>query len=136
MEHPDRGGALDARRPQKRSLCDSVQQPVRTTQCTSLAFTNLFTDSATAAVHRFGDKVVTGSFDKTAKIWDSSTGELLHTLRGHSTEIVCLSFDPTGQLVATGSMDSTAKLWCARRLCSRACKLSAVTTDAHAYQVR
>jgi dynein assembly factor with WDR repeat domains 1 len=25
----------------------------------------------------FGDKVVTGSFDKTAKIWDVETGNLL-----------------------------------------------------------
>merc|ERR1712060_622486 len=59
----------------------------------------------------FGDKVVTGSFDKTAKLWNSETGELLHTLRGHATEIVCPAFDPTGRIVATGSMDSTAKLW-------------------------
>ena len=66
-------------------------------------------------------QVVTGSFDKTAKIWNSETGELLHTLRGHATEIVCLSFDPHGMVVATGSMDSTAKLWDVSRgveLCS------------------
>ena len=31
--------------------------------------------------------------------------------RRHTTEIVCLSFDPSGQIAATGSMDSTAKLW-------------------------
>jgi dynein assembly factor with WDR repeat domains 1 len=42
-------------------------------------------------------------------------------LRGHATEIVCLSFDPHGEVVATGSMDSTAKLWDVSRgveLCS------------------
>lgn len=66
-------------------------------------------------------QIVTGSFDKTAKLWNSETGELLHTLRGHATEIVCLSFDPHGLVVATGSMDSTAKLWDVQRgveLCS------------------
>lgn len=52
----------------------------------------------------FGDKIVTGSFDKTAKIWDANNGKLLHTLHGHQYEIVCLSFDPQGMLVATGSM--------------------------------
>lgn len=26
-------------------------------------------------------------------------------------EIVCVAFDPQGELVATGSMDSTAKVW-------------------------
>ena len=46
-------------------------------------------------------QIVTGSFDKTAKLWDSETGQLLHTLRGHTTEIVCLAFDPHGAVVAT-----------------------------------
>ena len=54
---------------------------------------------------------MTGSFDKTAKIWDSTTGQLYHTLKGHKMEIVCISFDPHGMLVATGSMDNSAKLW-------------------------
>jgi dynein assembly factor with WDR repeat domains 1 len=38
----------------------------------------------------FGDRVATGSFDKTAKIWDTNTGELFSTLKGHKMEIVCL----------------------------------------------
>jgi dynein assembly factor with WDR repeat domains 1 len=59
----------------------------------------------------FRDKIVTGSFDRTAKIWDATTGQRYHTLKGHKMEIVCLSFDPHGLLVATGSMDHTAKLW-------------------------
>ncbi len=59
----------------------------------------------------FGDKIITGSFDKTCKVWNSQTGELYHTLRGHATEIVCLSFNPQGNVIATGSMDNTAKLW-------------------------
>jgi len=59
----------------------------------------------------YGDKIVTGSFDRKAKIWDANTGERYHTLKGHKMEIVCLSFDPHGMLVATGSMDNTAKLW-------------------------
>jgi len=29
------------------------------------------------------DKIVTGSFDKTAKIWDAKSGKRLHTLKGH-----------------------------------------------------
>ena len=61
--------------------------------------------------NQFSDKIVTGSFDKKAKIWDANTGQCYHTLKGHKMEIVCLSFDPHGMLVATGSMDNTAKLW-------------------------
>jgi dynein assembly factor with WDR repeat domains 1 len=64
----------------------------------------------------FGDKIVTGSFDKTCKLWDSNTGQLYYTLRGHATEIVCLSFNPQSTIIATGSMDNTAKLWCVHGL--------------------
>lgn len=59
----------------------------------------------------YGDKVITGSFDKTCKLWNCESGQLLHTYRGHATEIVCLSFNPHGTTLATGSMDNTARLW-------------------------
>lgn len=49
--------------------------------------------------------------DKTCKLWSAETGQLIHTFRGHATEIVCLCFNATGTLVATGSMDNTARLW-------------------------
>ncbi|NXP86521.1 DAW1 factor, partial [Passerina amoena] len=39
------------------------------------------------------------------------TGKCYHTFRGHSAEIVCLSFNPQSTLLATGSMDTSAKLW-------------------------
>ena len=35
-------------------------------------------------------------------MWNAHTGELYHTLRGHATEIVCLSFNPQGTVIATG----------------------------------
>ncbi|XP_033085861.1 dynein assembly factor with WDR repeat domains 1 isoform X4 [Trachypithecus francoisi] len=57
------------------------------------------------------DKIATGSFDKTCKLWSVETGKCYHTFRGHTAEIVCLSFNPQSTLVATGSMDTTAKLW-------------------------
>uniref|UniRef100_A0A8C5QRK1 Dynein assembly factor with WDR repeat domains 1 n=1 Tax=Leptobrachium leishanense TaxID=445787 RepID=A0A8C5QRK1_9ANUR len=57
------------------------------------------------------DKIATGSFDKTCKLWSAETGMCYHTFRGHTAEIVCLAFNPQSTLVATGSMDTTAKLW-------------------------
>ncbi|KAL7678697.1 putative WD40/YVTN repeat-like-containing domain superfamily, coatomer beta' subunit (COPB2) [Plasmopara halstedii] len=57
------------------------------------------------------DKIITGSFDKTCKLWNAESGQLYHTFRGHSTEIVCLAFNPQGTVIGTGSMDNTAKLW-------------------------
>ena len=38
-------------------------------------------------------KIVTGSRDKTIKIWDLKTGKLRFTLRGHAGSVLCLKFD-------------------------------------------
>ena len=44
----------------------------------------------------YGDKIITGSFDKTCKLWNAETGALYH-IPWLSLEIVCLSFNLTGQ---------------------------------------
>lgn len=36
------------------------------------------------------DKIATGSFDKTCKLWCAETGKCFHTFRGHMAEIVCM----------------------------------------------
>lgn len=36
------------------------------------------------------DKIATGSFDKTCKLWCAETGKCFHTFRGHMAEIVCI----------------------------------------------
>ena len=56
-------------------------------------------------------KVVTGSWDGTAKIWDLESGRELTTLRGHTAPVMAVAVSPDGALVATGSQDGTAKLW-------------------------
>ena len=45
----------------------------------------------TCAITRDGKKVVSGSYDKTLKVWDMESGIELFTLRGH-TSFVILSF--------------------------------------------
>lgn len=62
-----------------------------------------------------GRFLATGSFDKTAKVWDISsdgTGtNCVATLVGHTDVVTSVAFDPTGCFVATGSWDKTAKIW-------------------------
>ena len=56
-------------------------------------------------------RFITGSYDRTCKIWDTHSGEELFTLEGHKNVVYSLSFNnPFGDRVATGSFDKTAKV--------------------------
>ena len=58
-----------------------------------------------------GTRVVTGSDDNTARLWDTTTGALLATLSGHSSSVSNVTFSPDGSRVLTASWDNTARLW-------------------------
>jgi WD40 repeat protein len=57
-----------------------------------------------------GQRIVTGSDDQTAKVWDAANGKELLTLRGHGSAIHSVAFSPDGQRIVTGSDGGTAKL--------------------------
>ena len=64
------------------------------------------------AFNKAGDRFITGSYDRTCKIWDTSTGAELHTLEGHRNVVYAIAFNnPFGDKVVTGSFDKTCKLW-------------------------
>eukprot|EP00794_Sanderia_malayensis_P011242 gene11242-12422_t len=86
------------------------------------------------AFNKSGSSFITGSYDRTCKVWDTASGEELHTLEGHKNVVyavafnnpygdkiatgsfdktakVCVAFNFQSTLIATGSMDNTAKLW-------------------------
>ena len=58
-----------------------------------------------------GKRVLTGSYDKTARLWDAATGEAVATLEGHTGAVDAVAFSPDGKRVLTGSDDKTARLW-------------------------
>ena len=61
-----------------------------------------------------GSTILTASFDETALIWDTKSGQLLQTLEGHTNEVSSAIFSPDGTTILTASGDSTAKLWNAK----------------------
>ena len=47
----------------------------------------------------------------TGRLWESATGKLIATLRGHEGIINSIAFNPEATIVVTASMDGTARLW-------------------------
>jgi hypothetical protein len=63
------------------------------------------------AISPDGQTLASGSFDKTIKLWQLSTGQLTHSLSEHSKAVFCVAISPDGQTLASGSFDETIKLW-------------------------
>jgi WD40 repeat protein len=57
--------------------------------------------------------VLTGSEDKTARLWDLASGAELRRFQGHSETVTSVAFSPDERFVLTGSEDRTARLWAA-----------------------
>ncbi|KAI7907669.1 quinon protein alcohol dehydrogenase-like superfamily [Cokeromyces recurvatus] len=53
--------------------------------------------------------LMTGSYDKTVRIWNLESGELIRTLTGHTRCVRALQFDEAK--LVTASMDHTLKIW-------------------------
>ena len=58
-----------------------------------------------------GSRVVTGSADRTARIWDAETGRQLLTLAGHSGPVNSVAFCTDGRRAVSGSEDGTIRPW-------------------------
>ncbi len=58
-----------------------------------------------------GKYIVSGSRDKTIKIWEFLSGQLIRTLTGHEHWVLSVAISPNGKYIASGSLDQTIKIW-------------------------
>ncbi len=79
----------------------------------------VLTTPVSANIHDFrwetlspdGRLYATALSDNTVRVWDTATGQLLHTLSGHTAQITNIAFNRNGTQIVTGSNDNTAKIW-------------------------
>lgn len=57
-----------------------------------------------------GKRILTGSQDRTARLWDAEKGTELITLKGHTHVVNDAQFSPDGKRIST-SWDKTARIW-------------------------
>ncbi|SNX87558.1 related to MET30 - involved in regulation of sulfur assimilation genes and cell cycle progression [Melanopsichium pennsylvanicum] len=109
-------GSVPKTRPWKSVYCErlAIERNWRRGRYTSRALTG-HTDGIMCLqfnenlAHPAFPVVITGSYDRTARIWNLETGEMLRVLEGHTRGVRCLQFDEAKLI--TGSMDRTLKIW-------------------------
>jgi WD40 repeat protein len=50
-----------------------------------------------------GQAIISGSEDKTLKLWETHTGRLINSFEGHTNPVRALAISPDGQIVISGS---------------------------------
>ncbi|MBQ2385681.1 MAG: hypothetical protein II300_00175 [Bacteroidales bacterium] len=71
-----------------------------------------------------GTKIISGSGDKTIKIWDANTGQCLKTFKGHSGVVTSVAYSPDGTRIISGSEGGSIKIWDAASSLRRAAIVS------------
>ena len=76
-------------------------------------------------------RIISGSANMTAVIWDVRSGQAISYLRGHRAGILAVTYSPDGALIATSSADRSVKVWDA----SRATTLHTITLTTSSWRI-
>ena len=58
-----------------------------------------------------GQQIVTASWDKTARVWDTQTGTQLLTLTGHDGKVYSAVYSPDGRRIVTAGEDGIVQIY-------------------------
>jgi WD40 repeat protein len=58
-----------------------------------------------------GRRAISGSDDKTLRVWDMETGQCLLTLEDHAYGVLSVRVSPDGRRAVSGSSDNTLRVW-------------------------
>lgn len=66
---------------------------------------------SSVAISANGQRIVSGSEDRTVKVWNAITGEETSTFKGHIGPVNSVTFSADGKRIVSGSDDRTVKVW-------------------------
>ncbi len=58
-----------------------------------------------------GQTIVSGSDDRTIRLWDVAGNPIGQPFQGHEASVLSVAFSPDGQTIVSGSADRTIRLW-------------------------
>jgi predicted NACHT family NTPase len=58
-----------------------------------------------------GRRIVSGSYDKSVRVWDAHSGECLRVLTGHSSPVMSVALSADGRRIVSGSYDKSVRVW-------------------------
>ena len=55
--------------------------------------------------------IVSGSFNDSVRVWDTTTGVVMKMLEGHSDIVTSVAFSKDGTQIVSGSFDNSVRIW-------------------------
>ena len=106
----------DARKPQLRKLLYKLIEKMESHENQSFYLFKILRAHilplTNCAFNKSGDRFITGSYDRTCKVWNTFTGEELLTLEGHKNVVYAIAFNnPFGDKVRLLSRSLSIMVW-------------------------